>query len=196
MSIFGVDQMYAQLAQNAPIKSHLYEVRIIGGNGQVADAAESITLNCAAINVPGVTIGYTSDMRHGVGIQKQYPSSKNYTELNLTFYETEGEKERKFFLDWMDTVFNKKTHRFNYYNNIVKSVIIIQYDLQGNRTYECELRECFPSNISQLDKAYAPSGQVPTFSVNMQFYEMDEYFYDKQRGRNPFNVSDIIGSIF
>jgi len=190
---FGVNEIIAQLGRNALAKPYLYEVRIMGSSASnfttpVPDAPREVMFNCSGVNVPGVNIGFTQDRRFGIGTAFNIPTSKSFTELNLTMYETEHEMERRFFVEWMDLIYDKNTKRFGYYKDIVKNLSIIQYDKTGKKTYECVAIDCFPSNLSPLDKGYASGENVPQFNVNIQFHELKEVFFDKQAGFNPFGI--------
>lgn len=184
----SINDIISQINRNYPAKAYNYEVRIFGGNGNIADATPEIMLNCSSINVPGINIGFVQDRRFSIGTVKNYAISKSFTELNLTFYETEYEMERKYFVDWINKIYDKPTKRFGYYQDYIKYMTIIQYDKKKNKTYECKVLECFPSNLSPLDKAYASGEMVPQFNVNIQFHEVEEIFYDKKESTGFFRL--------
>ena len=180
----NMDELIAHINRNYPLKAYLYEVRIFGGDPST-DASQDVMLNCSAINVPGTNLQFNPFKKYGIGEMHQMPIGRSFTELNLTFYESDGEPEREFFAEWQNRIFNKETKRFGFYKDFVKTLSIIQYDKKRNKTYECQVRECFPSNVSPLDKGYSNEG-IPQFNVNLQFYQVDEIFFDKSKGFNPF----------
>ena len=181
----NINSIISHINRNFFLKPWNYEVRIFGG-GSVPDASPEVMFNCSAINVPGVNLGFTQNKRHGIGPYRNYPNNKSFTELNMTMYESEYERERQYFVEWMDKIYDKKTKRFNFYKEYTKTVNIIQYDKKGNKTYECNVIEAFPSNTSPLDKAYSAGDIVPQFNVNIQFFEVNEIFFDKQNGFRLF----------
>lgn len=179
LKMFDITTIISQINKNMFASANRYEIRIYGGSNTSTDAPTEVVLNCSAVSVPGVNIGFTPYKRYTVGISSNQPTSKTFTEMNLTFYETVFEKERKYFVDWMNRIFDSKTQRFNFYKDYVKNITVIQYDKRGNKTYEATMLECFPSNLSPLDKSYGAGDTIPQFNVNIQFYSMEEKFYQQ-----------------
>jgi hypothetical protein len=190
MSEFGrsMSDLMAQIVKNYPAKPYLYEVRIYGGNNPSTDSTPELMLNCSAVNVPGTNISFTQFKKYGIGSLQNVPTGRSYTELNMTFYETEHEKERKYFSEWQDRIYNKTNKRFGFYSDYVKTISISQFNKSGDKTFECKIFEAFPSNISPLDKSYASGETVPQFNVNMQYFEIEEIYFNKKTGLNPFSL--------
>jgi len=179
------NDIVSHLNKNYPLKGYKYSVQIFGGGSQ-PDASEELMLNCSAVNVPGLNIGFSTFKKFGIGSVHNVPIGRSFTELNLTFYESDGEPERKYFVDWQDKIYDKNTLRFGYYKDIVKTLLITQYDKKNQATYSCKVIDCFPSNLSPLDKAYSAEG-VMQMNVNIQFYQVEEIFFNKVEGYNPFS---------
>lgn len=182
MTNLSVNDMIAQINKNYLLKAYLYEVRIYGGGNPIEDAKPEVMINCSSVNVPGANIQYNQQKKYGVGLTTNVPMGRSFTELNLTFYETEREQERKYFTDWQARMFNKQTNRFGYYKDNVKTISILQMNKQGEVTYECKILEAFPSNISPLDKSYSHEG-ISQFNVTMQFYQIEETSSPNKRVR-------------
>lgn len=187
MTILSVYEMVSQINKHYPLKPYLYEVRIFGGSSAATDADPDIMVNCSAINIPGKNIQYQPHKKYGIGIQHQLPVGRSFTELNLTLYETEYLRERRYFSEWQDRIYDSNTGRYNYYKDYVKTISIIQYDKKENKTYECKINEAFPTNISPSDRAYSADG-LAQFNVNLQFYDVEEVFLDKENGFSLFNL--------
>lgn len=179
---FSVSEIIAHINRNFIASPNRYEVSIfpgvmIGRPIQPDDIVRDVMFNCSAINVPGINIGFTPEKRQGIGMITNMPNAKAYSEINLTFYESEREIERKYFVDWIDSIYDKDTGRFNFYNDYVRIVQIDQFNKKGDLVYRCELIDCYPSNVGPLDRGYQAGDAAPQFSVSMQFYEMKETFY-------------------
>ena len=186
MSILSVNEMIAQINKHYPTKAHLYEVRIFGASEQ-PDAQQDLMINCSSVNVPGSNMQYVAKRKYTLGVFHNIPVNKSFTEINMSFYETEYERERQYFIDWQNKIFDPVTERFGFYNDYVKTINIIQYDKKGNRTYECELTDAYPSNISPLDRAYSQDG-IAQFNINFQYHKVNEKFFDRVNGFNPFSI--------
>lgn len=187
-----IDTLMSHINRNYPAKAWNYEVSIFGP-GVIPDASPEIMLQCSGIQIPGMNIGVAQEKRHTIGSPKSLPAGKSFTEINATFYESEQEKERKFFSDWINMIYNPETKRFNFYNDIVKTLRIVQFDTKGNMTYECLLYEAWPSNQSPIDKNYSSGDQVPQFTVNIQFVDIKETFYNTDDLTKPVS---LFGNLF
>lgn len=180
----NINEIISHIYRNPLLKGYLYEVRIYGIDPN-SNASEEIMLNCSQVNTPGQNIIFAGFKKWTIGNIHSVPQGKSYTELTLSFYQSEGDKERQYFHDWQQRIFNQDTLRFGYYKDYVKTISIIQYDKKRNKTYECRVHEAFPSNISPMDKGYTSEG-VSQFNVNFQFYKVEELFFDRKLGFNPF----------
>ena len=144
-------------------------------NGKVPDASVDVMMNCSAISIPGMNIGFTPEKRFGLGTTASYPNAKSFTELNLTFYESQYENERSYFSKWVDMIYNKSTRKWGYYNDYVKTVTISQFDRGNNLVYSVQLLEAWPSSLSPLSRGYALD--TPSqFDIGFQFSDMKEVF--------------------
>lgn len=177
----SIDRIVSHINRNYPAKPYNYEVRILGGNqGVVPDAPADVMFNCSSVTLPGGNMSITQNRRYTLGQPNQLPTGKFFTEVTLGFYESEYEKEKRYFSEWMNKIYDKNSKTFEFYRNFVKNIQVIQYDRQGKITYECLMIDCFPSNISPLDKSYGATDQVAQFNVGLQFYDMQEKFYDNR----------------
>lgn len=174
----SINDIISQINKNYFTKPNRYSVSISGNYGDtiVGDASRDVMFNCAQTNIPGLNIGMTQHRRHGIGVPTFVPTGKTYTDCTLSFYESEKMNERAFFALWMSSILDSKTGRLNYFNTIKKDITVTQYDTRDNITYECILREAFPSNISPSDRSYSAENTVSQFVVSFQFRSLEEIF--------------------
>ena len=183
----GVDKIIDHINRNYFARSSFYRVRIFDINKQTKGTngftVEDALFNCSAISIPGVNIDFFQDKRHGLGTFTKFPNGKQFPELNMTFYESAQENERQYFINWMDQIYNRKSKRFGFYNDYVKTIMIELFTIQGYRVYTAKMLECFPTVVGQLDKAYAADG-IPTFTVAIQFFDMEEEVFPLSGSKN------------
>lgn len=184
MTIHSINDIMSHIIRNFPAKGYLYEVRITGG-GVHADAAEEITFNCSSISTPGANLQHTPVRKFGIGLPSHMPIGRSFTEMTLSFYESENEQEREYFVEWQNKIYDPETKRFGFYKDFVKTLAIIQFDKKLNKTYEVRCENVWPSNISPLDRSYESDG-MKQFNVNMQFHDVEEIFYDNRNGKRIF----------
>lgn len=169
---FTISEMVSRLNTAMLTKQSFYEVTI-GGPGTVPDAPIEVMFNCSNISVPGINLGEYYDVRHGIGLGVHYPNAKSFTELNMTFYETEYAAERTYFAKWINTIYNPDSKRFGFFKDYTKTVTITQFNRQGVRCHQTQMLQAWVSNISQLDRGYAIDG-VGQFNVNFMFSDLIE----------------------
>lgn len=195
---FSINEILAHINKNYFAKPNYYTVQIFGGNVQI-DAPEDVTFNCAAISVPGINLGVVPDKRSGIGLFTNYPNGKSFTEITATFYESEFESERKYFVEWVNKIFDPKTGRMEFYDQYNKTVIINQYNRKDQLVYRAKMLNAWPSNISALDRGYNMGDSPAQLTVGLQFFQLEEEFFtagspDKEGNiRNtPVRKEDII----
>lgn len=177
---FDIDTIVAHINKNFFARPQYYTVAISGSGGpqsEVPDASTDVMFNCSAVSVPGLNIDHHPDKRYGIGTITNYPNGKTFTEINMTFYESEYEKERKYFTEWYDLIYNKQTRRFNFQQNYVKRIILNQFNRKNQLVYKAVMFECYPTSISQLDRGYALDAAAQ-FTVGFQLTDIQEVFYN------------------
>ena len=129
--------------------------------GQVGGGdARDVSYQCNSISMPGRNITTTTD-ENIYGPTREIADGFTYGDINAKFYCHNDYRERKFFETWQRLAFNPQTFAMNYYDDYTGTIQIYQLDQNGNRTYGCELVECFPKNIAgqALSGAQATSVQ-------------------------------------
>jgi len=174
----SINDIISQVNKNYFTKPNRYSVAINGGYGEtvVGDASRDVMFNCAQVNIPGLNIGTTQHRKYGQGVPTFMPTGKSFTDCTLSFYESEKMNERAYFSQWASSILDSKTGRLKYFDTIKKDITITQYDLRDNITYQCILREVFPSNVSPSDRSYSAENTVSQFVVSFQFRSMEEIF--------------------
>jgi hypothetical protein len=174
-----INEIVGSLNKDLLIKQNLYEVTIYDTYNTISGALNTsiidIMLNCQAITIPGYNIGFSNDKRYGIGTIINYPNAKDWTDLTMSFYESESGKERNYFVEWINSIYDKETKRFNFFKDYIKNIEIKQYDRTGKIRYRAKLIDCYPSTVGGLDRSYQNSS-VPIFNVSFQFTEFEEEF--------------------
>jgi len=184
MTVLKTNDILTHVFRNYPLQPFLYRVYINGG-GPVPDANSDIMLNCTSIMVPGENMGVNFVKRHGIGRPTNIATGKSFTEVTLDFMEADGSPEKKYFSDWQKQMFNPVTQRIGFYKDYTKTILIDQYDRSGNITFQGKLIECFPSNITPVSRGYDMTNPS-TVTVSFQIYNVEEMYFNKERGVNPF----------
>jgi hypothetical protein len=163
---------------------------IWNSNGKVPDATPDVMMNCSALSIPGIDITFAPDKRYGLGTNNQYPTAKNFTALNMTFYESQYENERAYFSQWVDMIYNKSSRRWGYYNDYVKTITISQYDRQNTLVYSIQLLEAYPVALAPLSRGYALDAPAQ-FDIGFQFSDMVETFVQQPAIQFGLNLATL-----
>lgn len=110
------------------------------------------------------TVDFKSDqVQHGMVISGEYET------LNMQFITTPSQKERRFFLSWMDIANDPNTNTFGFYNDYVANIVIKFYNRQGEMSSVTELADCFPVRVGDMELSYENNNQLATFDVSFKF---------------------------
>lgn len=124
-----IDQFWSHLKKEGISKNSHWDVTInlplSLALSEFTNIGETLTLRCEAGELPGRQL-VTNDVKiYGPIYRTAYQSL--YTELNLTFIETQDLKVRRFMEAWMDTIFDSSTNTLQYQANYTTAMTITQY---------------------------------------------------------------------
>ena len=146
--------------------TNLFSQTLLGqvGGGDIRD----VSYQCNSIAFPGRNITVTEDTNI-YGPTREIASGFTYGDITAKFYCHNDYREKKFFETWQRLAFNPQTFAMNYYDDYTGTIQIFQLDQKGNRTYGCELVECFPKNIGDQSLMGAQSTAVQEVSVTFSY---------------------------
>ena len=176
MTNFDVNTIISHINKNWFLKQQYYQVKIFGsgdGKSLVSDSTPDIMLNCSAVTIPGINLGTNPDKRHGIGLTTNLPNAKSLTAVSMTFYQSEYDNERNYFINWLDSIYNKESKRFNFYKEYIKNIIVEQYNRKGELISSTEMQQCYPIFIGTLDKGYGLDG-IAQFNISFTVLELKE----------------------
>ena len=150
--------------------TNLFSQVLLGqvGGGDVRD----VSYQCNSIEFPGRNLTTTSD-ENIYGPTRDIADGFTYADITGKFYCHNDYREKKFFETWQRLAYNPQTFAMGYYDDYVGTIQIYQLDHKGNRTYGCELIECFPKSISgqQLDGSVANSIQEVSVTFTYRYWK-------------------------
>ena len=146
--------------------TNLFSQTLLGqvGGGDIKD----VSYQCNSIAFPGRNLTTTSD-ENIYGPAREIADGFTYGDITAKFYCHNDYREKKFFETWQRLAFNPQTFAMNYYDDYTGTIQIFQLDQKGNRTYGCELVECFPKNIGDQSLMGAQSTAVQEVTVTFSY---------------------------
>lgn len=142
----------------------------------IPEGGEDLSFNCSSVSTAGQNIGFVDDRQYGIGLARMFPNGMSFTDINLTFYQSESQNERKFFIDWHAKIYDKARRRLNYPNTYLKTIEVRQYNRANLNNYSIKMIDCFPASISPLEFSYENENQIQRFTVSIQTFDVEEIF--------------------
>ena len=167
--------------------------------------ARRVQAFCSAVDMPSREI-LTKEIKHN-GPTRKIAYDAQFADITATFYTDKFLRERSYFELWQKAAYSNTTFNFNYYNDYVSPVNILQlgnYASQNERddvTYAVKLFDCFPKTIGAVSYSH-DTNQVQTFTVTFSFRHWVNYFIDEADnvsllGQKEFNIPTVkYGGLF
>lgn len=147
--------------------------RVLAGNMTAYKSLNQIGRNCSAITMPGTSVA-TIDHRMGNGSITKLPYDKIFNPVTATFFNDEKHKDREIFVDWNNSINNGFSSTFEYYENYVTYITIVQLDQKHVPTAAYRLHEAYPSAVSDLQLGYDMENALETFTVTFMYRRFEK----------------------
>ena len=109
-----------------------------------------VSLFCSDIQIPARDISefeYKTD-----GEPRSIGFLHNHGNLDMEFYCSEDLRERAFFENWQDIIYNRDSVATGYYNDYISRVEVIKYNASMSEvTARYRFNEVFPTNIGSFE---------------------------------------------
>ena len=167
--------------------------------------AKRVQAFCSAIDMPSREV-VTKEIRHN-GPARKVAYDAQFADITATFYTDKILRERSYFELWQKAAYSTSTFNFNYYNDYVTPMNILQlgnYASQNERddvTYAVKLFDCYPKTVGAVSYSH-DTNTVQTFDVTFTFRYWVNYFIDEADnvsllGQKEFNVPTVkYGGLF
>ncbi|MNC23665.1 T4-like virus tail tube protein gp19 [compost metagenome] len=119
------------------------------------------------VAVPGRTL--TTTDTHQDQVVHSMVTGSEFEPFSITFIMTPSQKERQFFLDWMNIANNSDNNKFGFYDNYIANIVVKYYDRQGNVSSVTEIAQAFPIRVSELNLGYDVNNELATFDVTFKY---------------------------
>jgi hypothetical protein len=120
-----------------------------------------------SVAVPGRTLLTADTYQDQIG--HSMVNGSEFEPFVCTFIMSPTQKERQFFLDWMNRANNMDNNKFGFYDTYVANIVVKYYNRQGEMTSISEIAEAFPVRVSELNLSYDTNNELATFDVTFKF---------------------------
>lgn len=128
---------------------------------------------CESANLPNQTL-FTTDFKLNNLPTIRLPYTIDYgNELTLTFRMSQGFRERKFFLNWQEYIFDVN-NGVEYYDNYTNTSLIVltQIDNTNSKIYNTQFIGAYPTNIGSIDYSWEADSNYVKQTVSFAYYRM------------------------
>lgn len=209
MTVFDINKFKAQTASGFT-RTNFFIVQITAPKSYTGNA-EFLQFLCSSAQLPGITIGTSSQQIWGYGPAQNIPIGANFSPINLTFYSDGDGKALSFFNDWTQSIvaYGSKNEGYKgvpyaelaYPSQYYTDIDILYYTPVGNDPYlACyHLSEAFPMGIAPINVSWASQGQLAQIVVPIS-YRNFKYIPNLSEGgivegaiANPESISTLPG---
>jgi len=167
------EKLRSRILSTGIARSNRFEVVVSPPTSGSLASTNTLTASCEISALPGR--GYSVNDRRMYGPLQKIPYEKLYNEITMTFRCSADMNEKRFFNAWLDTIADKGTHAFAYYDEyIAQSITIKQFDGQDNQTYAASLIEAYPTSVADLNLDQSVNADYHKLQVTFVYKEFNE----------------------
>jgi len=124
--------------------------------------------SCETSNLPGRGVSTTPNRIYGP--VREMPHERLYSgDLDLIFRMGRDMAERRIFELWMDSIVNKHSNDFMYFDDYTTNMMISQLDKENNKVYQMELFDVYPKTINPIEQSAATTDDYIRQSISFHF---------------------------
>jgi len=115
---------------------------------------EALNLFCQSCSIPDRDINNSDFVEYGE--LRSLGVMHTYSDVALTYYCSEDLRERLFFEQWQDVIWNPRNSQHGYYSSYTSRVEIIKYSADWKRQEAAyRLVEAYPTNVGAIELSHA-----------------------------------------
>ena len=132
---------------------------------------EALMMFCETAQIPGRDIFSTEFRVYGesrqIGIRHQHG------DLTVSYYTSDDLRERRFFENWQDLIFNPSNKQHSYYEMYIGSMEISKYN-QGwtEETARYKFNEVYPTNVG-VQELQSDQGDLLRLNMTFKYYNYE-----------------------
>ena len=132
---------------------------------------EALNLFCEACQIPARDILSTEYRDYGeprqIGIRHQHG------DLTVIYYSSEDLRERRFFENWQDLIFNPSSKRHSYYSDYASRMEISKYNQSwSEEVAEYRFHEVYPTNVG-VQELQSAEGDLLRLTITFKYHNYE-----------------------
>jgi len=130
-----------------------------------AGSRERIAISCFQCQIPGNVIATTDK---DVGF-RSVAYQTIYSDIILGFYTDDKMRELKFWQDWIESIHDRKTNRWAYYDDYKSEITITPINRSGDNVATWTLHDAYPKQIDPIQLDYGTNDAVMTINATITY---------------------------
>jgi len=178
-----IEQFIANIKTGGLSRSNRYTVSFVPPVTLNSINLENIMLLCDQATLPGVS--YSTTQIRTFGEFRETPYEKLFDNASFSFYVDKELYVKYMFDQWINSIQDPDTRKFNYYDSYTTDLSIDVQDLLNRTRYTLTMFECYPKAINSIQLDYAAK-DIMKINVTMQYKNWDA------GTRGVLEVNDVI----
>lgn len=133
----------------------------------MGDKLEALNLFAASCSLPGRQIETVPYDVYGetrnIGVRHSHEG------MSINYFCSENLREKTFFEQWQDVIFNPNNKRRGYYDDYVGTIEVKKYNANWKHEATYKFHECYPTGLSELGLAQDRAEDALQIAINFQF---------------------------
>jgi len=132
---------------------------------------EALSLFCESCQIPGRDILSTEYRDYGES--RQYGIRHQHGDLTVIYYSSEDLREKRFFENWQDLIFNPSSKRHSYYQDYTSRMEIIKYNQSWSKEVaEYRFNEVYPTNVG-VQELVSTEGDLLRLTITFKYHNYE-----------------------
>lgn len=173
---FNIREFIGNVNRYGTLPTNRYEVLIDPARIMLGDSVLSrLQYRAESVSIPGITLDTTDTRRWGIGPREKFGTNVNFSDINITFIEEDGNNIHKYMYRWMNSIFrfagqsesSTPSYYSEYKDNYATTMTINVFNKTQDVTESVQLQEVFPTGLSEISLGWADNNQL--FKVRASF---------------------------
>jgi hypothetical protein len=155
-------------------RENAFKVDIIGAPVGKEDA-RAVSMMAQTATFPDVALAADKSLSINNTPEFSIASSANWANIDFTFLVSDNFRERNFFEDWVDFIYNRDKGTVKYFDEYASASIEISYmrnplDKTPNPLdYKIVMKDVYPTSVGEVTLNVASVDTISTMSVNLHY---------------------------
>lgn len=151
----------------------------------------------SSVKIPGANFDMQNVARYGIGPLQKFPTNVSFTDIDITFLDTNYNSLWKYFTIWMNGIFDytgvgggsQASYAVEYKKNYVTDTNIYVHSNSGEMVNKITLKEAFPTSLGDVNLSWGENNRLYEFTVRFSF---KEWFYEGYQSTS-FEPGSVLG---